>query len=261
MVARGRTRVLAVSSLKGGTGKTTTAVHLAHALALSGRRVLLVDLDPQGSVRVALGLPEPDRTVADLLEGEHSPKKCVVPTGREGLDLIPADARLAKTEIVLARIDHGRDAVLRRAMEGFDDRWEFVILDGPPSYSVLNRNALRYAGELLVPVSADFLSLAGLDATLVAVRKVVDKGTGLRLLGVLPTFYDGRLRASRETLDAIRERSGRILSPIRTNTHLAEAPARGRTLFELDRNAPGAIDYALVAEQVLEGAPKGPPIG
>ncbi len=250
------TRVLAVSSLKGGTGKTTTAVNLADALARSGARVLLVDLDPQGSVAASLGLVVDGRTTADLLDDDVPPRKCLV-SARPGLDVIPADDRLARTEIHLARLDSGRDLVLRRRLAEFDERFDFVLLDGPPSYSVLNRNALRYASELVIPVAADFLSLEGLRQTVASVRKIVDKGADIRILGVLPTFFDGRLRATRETIDAIRADYRRVLSPIRTNTALAEAPAHGKTIFEWDRSSPGAVDYALLAEQVLEGPPRG----
>ena len=247
-----RRRILAVSALKGGVGKTTTAVNLAAACAREGRKVLLVDVDPQGCAGTALGLGG-EAGLDAWLAGEAAFEDVVARGSRPNLDVVVAGARLLAAEDQLR--EKGREKRRHRlerrlaSLEG--EGYDVVLLDCPPSASLLLENAWLAAQELVLPAKLDPLSLPALERT----KRLADAMDGdrqkpLRIAGVLPTFYDLRTRVSDETLDAIRESFTKILSPIRINAALAEAPRTGKTIYELDATSRGAVDYALLAEDL-----------
>ena len=245
-------RILAVSALKGGVGKTTTAVNLAAACARAGRKVLLVDVDPQGCAGVAIGLGSEVGLDAWLV-GEAAFEGVVVRENRPNLDVVVAGARLLAAEDQLR--DKGREKRrhrLERRLQDLDgEDYDVVFLDCPPSASLLLENAYFAAHELILPAKLDPLSLPALERTKRFVAAIdAHRPRPLRIDGVLPTFYDLRTRVSDETLDAIRERFTKILTPIRINAALAEAPRTGKTIYELDPAARGAVDYALLAEDL-----------
>jgi len=245
-------RILAVSALKGGVGKTTTAVNLAAACARAGRKVLLVDVDPQGCAGVAMGLGGETGLDAWLV-GEAAFGDVVVRESRPNLDVLVAGARLLAAEDQLREKgkEKRRHRLERRLGDLDDESWDIVLLDCPPSASLLLENAWFASHELILPARLDPLSLPALERTKRFVAAIdVDRQRPLRIDGVLPTFYDLRTRVSDETLDAIRETYTRILTPIRINSALAEAPRTGKTIYELDPSARGAVDYALLAEDL-----------
>ncbi len=241
-------RILAVLNQKGGTAKTTTALSVAAGFAELGHRTLLIDLDPQGNVAISLGVHHP-RTISHLLGQKSSFATCVL-TARRNLDVIIADEQLAATELDLAR-SHAKSRVgcLNNCMAGVQG-YDYIILDCAPALSIVNESALFYAGEVLIPVSCDYLALVGVKQVLRTLRRVTEQtGKTIRVAGVLPTFYDVRNTLSLESLGYLRKTFGpRLLPPVRVNTKLAEAPSKRKTIFEYAPESNGARDYIRVVE-------------
>ena len=193
---------IAVLNQKGGTGKTTTAVTLGAGLVEAGYRVLIVDVDSQGHVGVSLGVKS-DRTLFHVMVEQRPLKDCVV-SARPGLDVLCGNETLASAEIYLARLNEGRDRVLRRMLES-EQGYDFIILDCGPSLSLLNMNALTFADHLIVPVSCDFLSLVGVKQLLKTLKNVNQVLMHpISILGILPTFYDMRNNISDESVKTLR---------------------------------------------------------
>ncbi len=249
-----KARVIAVLNQKGGTAKTTTAVSVAAGFAQLGQRVLLVDLDPQGNVGVALGLTAA-RLTHHLMLGQVTARGCIVPA-RERLDVMLSDQGLAAAEIALARAD-GRERclVLSRAMAELDG-YDVVILDCAPALSLINQNALVYAGEVLIPVSCDYLALVGVRQVMRTLQRLGEQlDCTIRVAGVLPTFYDARNRLSADVVSCLRKSFGaRTLPPVRRNVKLTEAPSHKKTIFEHAPDSHGARDYIRVVEWLRTGA-------
>jgi chromosome partitioning protein len=259
--------VVAIVNNKGGTGKTTTAVHLAAGLARAGRRVLLLDLDAQASASFALGVGW-DRlspSTADVLFGGLSLSEAARATAVPGLRLVPAEMDLASADLMLADApDRERrlaDALGRRD-EGASSR-DLVLLDCPPALSLLTVNALVAADRFIVPVTPEYLALEGLVNLMTAVDRIRSGlGDVAALLGILFTLVPPGGRAARDVAALVRERFGdRVFeTEIRRDVRLAEAPAFGRTIFEHAPNCRGAEGYAaLVRETIrrLEGTGTG----
>lgn len=232
---------LAVYNLKGGTGKTTTAVNLATALASLGHRILLVDGDPQGSVSVSLGV-ESRRGLYQVLVLGSSPEMCAT-EARSNLDVILSNRTLAASEVFLAsRPDRHR--VMRDRFAGLEG-YDLIVIDCSPSVGLLSQNALRCADAVLAPVSCDYLGVVGLEQAIETMDDLRERtGHTSRLLGVLPTFYDARLRVCRDSMATMKKRYGDVLlTPIRINVNLREAPAHQSSIFEHSPRSTGAEDY------------------
>jgi chromosome partitioning protein len=247
-----RRRVIAVSALKGGVGKTTTAVNLAAAVARAGRRTLLLDADPQGSVATALGIA-PNGGLGGWLSKKADFGDVVVRDARPNLDVVPAGAGLLDAEDALREKgeDKRRTRLAKRLSAIEDEGYDAVIVDCSPGASLLLENVYAAAGELVQPAKLDFLSLPALEKTRAFAKACNERrDKPLRLDGILPTFYDLRTQVSEALLQTLRERFTKILSPIRINVALAEAPSVGKTIFEFDGSSRGAVDYALLAEDL-----------
>lgn len=249
-------RRIAIQNLKGGTGKTTTAVNLAHALAQGGHRVLLLDADVQGNVAACLGLGRPQPTLYHLLIDDLVWSKCIV-SAREGLDVLCSDHSLAVAEVQLHSLPRREEilALRLRSLSGYD----FVIVDSGPTLSLLHHNVLLFVDELLIPVSTEYLAMLG-------AHQIVESRKFLRqyyerapeLLGVLPTFYDQRTNISNEVAQAIQETYKNIcpvLPPIPVDTKLSQATAKKRTIFEHAPTSRAAESYARLAEWVVRQVP------
>ncbi len=250
-------KIVAVINQKGGVGKTTTTVSLGAALARLGKQVLLMDLDPQANLTLHVDRrPELETaTMTQLLVEDRPIAELVQPTSTPGMLVIPADTSLGGVEQVLAnRI--GRETVLREAFEAYDGktRFDYVLIDCPPSLGVLSANALVAANEVLVPMQAEYFSLQGM-AKLTEVIQLVQRRLNpeLDILCVLPCMVDLRTRLTGEVMDNIRMHFGDRLSEhfIRTNVKLAEAPSFGTTIFDHAPASNGALDYWEFARDFL----------
>ncbi len=245
----GGPRTLAVFNHKGGTGKTTTAVTLAHGLAMRGKRVLLVDTDGQGNVAVSLGLTMSRSLYHVLVLGQ--PYAQAVIQARPSLDVLPADETLAAAELFLAGRQQ-RDQILATRLASAKADYDHIIVDCSPSLSLMNQNALVFADAVLCPVACDYLSLIGVRQVLRTIKQVNRHlNHPVRLWGVLPTLYDSRALVCREALDTLRQNFGsRCLSPVRTTIKVKEAPAQGQSVFEYAPGSNAAMDYEQVVERL-----------
>ena len=233
---------IAVLNQKGGTGKTTTTVAMAAGLAEAGHRVLVIDVDSQGHVGVSLGA-EGDKTLYNILVEKKPLSQCIV-SARPNLDIVIGNETLASAEIVLARMNEGRDKVLREQLVG-ERGYDFILLDCGPSLSLLNMNALTFADHLIVPVSCDYLSLVGVKQVMKTLKNVNQVLMHpISVLGILPTFYDMRNNISDESVRTLKGYfHDKVLPPIRVNTRLKEAPSHQQTIFEYAPESRGANDY------------------
>ncbi len=246
-----RARRIAILNQKGGTGKTTTAVNLAAGVAERGHKVLLIDTDAQGNVGVSLGVVGEQSLYHVLVEGAD-PVEVAVPV-RQHLDVITSNATLAAAEIWLARQEpETRSRVMTRRLNRMrvSRRYDYVVIDCGPSLNLLNQNALSYADEVVIPVTCDYLALVGVKQVLRTIRDIERfLHHAVRVSAVLPTFYDGRTRLSREVLGTLQSHfKTKCLEPIRQNTRLAEAPGYSKTIFEYAPQSNGASDYNRVVD-------------
>lgn len=241
-------RIIAISNLKGGIGKTTTVVNLGAGLALKGARVLLVDVDAQGNLALALGV-RPRHTVYEVLVDGRPAADCLV-EARPNLDLIAADATLLGAQPAIARRpDWSR--VLAQAIQPLRSRYDFILIDSAGSLTPLNVNALVCAGDVIAPTAIEHFSVTSLDLLFSQVSRV--KGSAASIRMIVPTMYDPRLRQSGELLEGLRRRYGPLVGPaIRVNVRLSESPRLGKTIYEYDPRSRGALDYALLVERVSE---------
>lgn len=248
-------RVIAVTNLKGGIGKTTTVVNLSAGLALKGARVLVVDVDAQGNLAMAFGV-KPRRTLYEVLVDGARAADCVTPA-RPNLDLLGADESLLTAQPTIARRpDWPR--VLEQALRPIRGSYEFIFIDCGGSLTPLNVNALNAASDVVVPTTVESFSLKGLDMLVAMVARV--KGGSGSLRAIVPTMYDPRLRQSGELLAQLQARYGQLVTaPVRVNVRLSEASALGRTIYEFDPRSRGAIDYAQLVEHLSGLWQFGPP--
>jgi chromosome partitioning protein len=250
------TRTVAIANQKGGVGKTTTAINLAAALALNQKRVLLIDLDPQGNTGSGLGYPGPkvSRGIYEVLTGSTSITDVILETEVPGLHLVPAGQRLVGAEVELVDLDR-REYRLKSALEAIQDRYDFIIIDAPPSLGFLTINALTAAGSVLVPVQCEYYALEGLSHLLGAIRLVQQSlNPGLQIEGVLLTMYDNRLNLSQQVLAETRrffaERVYRTVIP--RNVRLSEAPSHGKPVVVYDPGCTGSTSYMSLAKEVID---------
>jgi chromosome partitioning protein len=247
--------VISVTNQKGGVGKTTTAVNIAYYLAKKGHRTLLVDFDPQGNATSGLGIDKQslDATMTEVILETKTMAEIIIETDHKNLFLAPATSHLANTEVELAQAGR-RFTRLRNAIENAP-KFDFVIIDSPPSLSLLTVNGLIAARYVLLPVQAEFYALEGLGQ-LLETMKLVRKNMNptLDLLGVLPTMVDGRTTLSGQVHEEIKKHfPGKVFkNTIPRNIRLAEAPSHGLPVGAYDKFSKGARAYKAVTKEVLE---------
>jgi len=244
-------RKIALTNAKGGVAKTTSCVNLGAGLALLGFRTLLVDCDTQGQVAKSLGV-QAGEGLGELLQGEAGLSEVQI-EARENLYVITGGGSLSGAKRVISRRDMRSELVLSEALDGLDG-YDFVLLDTAPSWDVLNVNCLFYVEELLIPVSMEALALQGIGDFLGRVDQVKRYREGLRVLSIIPTFYDRRVRKSAEILEQLKRYFPNALWPcVRYNSKLSEAPGFGQHIFEYSKRSNGAADYARLAERLAKG--------
>ncbi|HUP19097.1 MAG TPA: AAA family ATPase [Gemmatimonadota bacterium] len=247
---------MAVVNQKGGVGKTTTAVNLAASLAAAERRTLLVDLDPQGNATSGFGIDKGalERSVYDVLVGGAPLESAIIPTEIAFLDLVPATVDLFGAEIELVN-ELAREHRLREALAPVRDRYDFVLVDCPPSLGLLTVNALAGVDSVLIPIQCEYYALEGLSQLLATLRIVQRSlNPALEVEGVLLTMYDSRLNLARQVGEEAVEHFGEKVydTVIPRNVRLSEAPSFGQPALLYDILSPGAVSYMKLAEEVIE---------
>jgi chromosome partitioning protein len=252
-------RVIAMVNNKGGVGKTTCALNIAAGLARRDRRVLIIDVDPQANASLVLlgaKLFELPRSIYDvLLEQDRHIREITVPTPITGLDLTPSQISLANAELNLVSV-RGRERVLRHSMAQGLESYHYILIDCPPSLGLLTVNALLAASEVYIPIAMTYLALEGVGQVMdaiEAVRRDLDHPT-LAITGVIPTFFDGRTRLSKEILQSIRDHFGEVVfeTPIRKNVKLDEAQSHHQAIFDYAPRSGGALEYESLVEEVIQ---------
>lgn len=250
------TKVIAIANQKGGVGKTTTSINLAAGLAYLNKRVLLVDFDPQGNATQGIGhrVGLKDLTVYDAILNETNIGECVKSLSKPPLDILPANINLAGADLQLAKIEEHREQYLSKALESIKDKYDYIIIDCPPSLGLLNTNALTAADSVLIPVQCEYYALEGITQLLQTIRLVQKLfNPKLKIEGVLLTMYDARTNLSAEVGQEIRKhfREKAYKTYIPRNIKLSEAPSAGKSIFDYEVNSEGAKAYVSLTREVI----------
>jgi len=249
-------KVIAVANQKGGVGKTTTAINLGSCLAMLGKRVLLVDIDPQGNCSSGLGV---DRyrlktCIYDVLIRGIDPRDAIIHTGIRNLDLIPATIQLAGAEVELATLER-RETRLKEKLDPLRDNYDYIIIDCPPSLGLATVNALCAADSVLIPIQCEYYALEGLSQLMHSIFLIRRRlNPDLKIEGILLTMFDGRTNLSIQVVDEVKRHFKNELyrTIIPRNVRLSEAPSFGKPIVMYDPRSKGAEVYQELAREVLE---------
>lgn len=249
-------RIIAVANQKGGVGKTTTAINLSACLAEKGKKVLTIDMDPQGNTTSGLGIEkdEVENTVYELLLDECTIKECMIQTEIDDLVVIPANVNLTGAEIELLGVQD-KEFILKNAVDYVKDDFDFIIIDCPPSLNMLTVNALTTADTVLVPIQCEYYALEGLSQLIHTINLVQERlNPNLEMEGVVFTMYDARTNLSLQVVENVKNNLDTTIykTIIPRSVRLAEAPSHGLPINKYDSRSTGAESYRMLAEEVID---------
>lgn len=248
-------RVIVVANQKGGVGKTTTAINLSACLAETGKKILAIDMDPQGNMTSGLGVDKDatEKTAYELLLGEVKLEECLQKSVVDNLDLLASNINLAAAEIELIG-EEEKEFILQRGLEAVRDQYDYIIIDCPPSLNVLTINAMCAADTVLVPIQCEYYALEGLSQLIHTINLVQERlNPKLEIEGVVFTMYDARTNLSLQVVENVKSNLHQTIykTIIPRNVRLAEAPSYGMPITLYDSKSAGAESYRLLAEEVI----------
>lgn len=252
-------RIIAVANQKGGVGKTTTSVNLAACLAKAGKKVLLVDIDPQGNSTSGLGVDKRrvEKTVYDCLINEEKMENVAIPTQYDNLFVCPSNLDLSGAEVELISV-MGRENRLKQSLEGVTDEYDFILIDTPPSLGLITINTLTAASSVLIPIQCEFYALEGVSQLIETIKRIKKAlNPSLFIEGIVMTMYDARTNLAVEVVDEVKrffpDKVYRTIIP--RNVRISEAPGFGRPVVYYDEASKGAQAYTELAYEVIENNP------
>ena len=250
-------KVIAIANQKGGVGKTTTAINLSASLAARGKKVLVVDMDPQGNTTSGFGIDknEMENTVYDLMLGECAVGDCTIKGLPSKVDVIPSNVNLAAAEIELSEYDR-KEYILRNELDYVRDAYDYIMIDCPPSLSMLTVNAMTTADSVLVPIQCEYYALEGVGQLIHTVNLVKERlNPELDMEGVVFTMYDSRNNLSVQVVESVKNSyDGKVFNTIiPRNVRVAEAPSYGEPINIYDPKSAGAESYLALADEIIEG--------
>lgn len=248
-------RIIAVANQKGGVGKTTTAINLSSCLASLGKKVLAIDMDPQGNMTSGLGIDknEMEYTVYDLILGEAEIGQVIYKDALENLDVLPTNIDLSAAEIELIGVEE-KEFIIRKEVDKIRDKYDFIVIDCPPSLSMLTINAMTTADSILVPIQCEYYALEGLSQLIHTIDLVKERlNPQLKIEGVVFTMYDARTNLSLQVVENVKDNLQQAIykTIIPRNIRLAEAPSHGLPINLYDPKSAGAESYMMLAEEVI----------
>ena len=253
-------RVIVIANQKGGVGKTTTAINLSASLAEAGKKVLMVDMDPQENCTSGLGIEknEVENTIYELLLGQCKAEECIYESVCENLSVIPANMNLAAVEIELIDAEE-KEYILKKELDTVREKYDFILIDCPPSLNMLTINAMCAGDTVLVPLQCEYYALEGLSQLMYTINLVKERlNPDLEIEGVVFTMYDGRTNLSQQVVENVKNNLDQKIynSVIPRNVRLAEAPSYGMPVLLYDAKSTGAESYRMLAREVMSRGEK-----